>query len=710
VNSILGSGDRALPNFLKLFNVFRVSIVFLSFLCIATLIFSYDYQNRSTFSIGDVASRDLHAKRSVMPYFNKVKTEQLRNEAASDVEIRLTQNHTIAEETKDHIYYIYRQILDERNNRLKKDSEKIEEISSLLGLSEENTTIATYLLTTESTTLKYIFDAAAEINLELLEAGVRKENIAKKYETIELIALSYNKDGREETVQAIIYIAQKELRPNLTVDEETTNLEREKAKARIAPVQENIRINELLVEKGEILTQEDIERLKAAGYFDSTTQWMMWVHALVYPFILFFFLFLYLFLSNKQEWITHLKKFNLLFASIIFVVFISRFFIPLDLSLVPLFMFSIIMTVFFNKPFGYFITTVLTVLFLPFFGMDIVYTSVYLLSALFTIQLFSVFRTYADYILKCFFAGFLFALLGFVIFSIFPGYSLQYVLYHPIFLMFINGFVSGLFTLGIILALERLFAFITPLRLIELGDSNSPLLRYLFEVAPGSYQHSIMVANIASHAAKKIGADDMLVRVGAYYHDIGKTVFPFYFTENSSGKNILDDLSPHESVDIIKGHILNGVQLAEKNRIPPGIRRFILTHHGTTRISFLFQAAQALDPTLQDDKGFRYPGPKPVSKEETILLFADSIEAAVRSMSDKDTEKIQGVVDDIVNMKIQDGQLEESQLTFADLREAKESFVFTLDSLYHSRITYPVSKIEDKKIFRKNPYHKRGSL
>jgi membrane-associated HD superfamily phosphohydrolase len=263
----MGSGDRALPNFLKLFDPFRISIVVLSFLCISALLFSYDFQHRTTFSIGDVAPRNLYAKRSVMPYYNRVKTEQLRNDAAADVEIRLTQNHIVAEEMTDQIQYIYRQILEERNNRLKKDSEKIDEIANLLGLTQEDRSIANYLLTTETDTLQYIFDAATEINLELLEAGVRKENIAKKYETIELIALSYNKDGRGETIQAITYIAQKELRPNLSVDEQATNLEKEKAKARISPVQENIRINELLVEKGEVLNQEDIDRLRAAGYF-----------------------------------------------------------------------------------------------------------------------------------------------------------------------------------------------------------------------------------------------------------------------------------------------------------------------------------------------------------------------------------------------------------------------------------------------------------
>ena len=706
----MGSGDRALPNFLKLFDPFRISIIVLSFLCISALLFSYDFQHRTTFSIGDVAPRDLYAKRSVMPYYNRVKTDQLRNDAAADVEIRLTQNHMVSEEMTDQIQYIYRQILDERNNRLKKDSEKIEEIGNLLGLTQDDLSIAKYLLTTEADTLQYIFDAATEINLELLEAGVRKENIAKKYETIELIALSYNKDGREETIQAITYIAQKELRPNLSVDEQATHLEKEKAKARISPVQENIRINELLVEKGEVLNQEDIERLKAAGYFGDDAQWMIWLHALLYPFILFFFLFLYLFISHKNEWIQNLKKCVLLFSSITLLVAIARFTITFQIYLATLFLFSIVLTVFFNKPFGYYSTAILTMLFFPFFGMDIICTSVYLLSALFTIQLFSVFRTYADYILKSFLTGLMFAVLAFIIFSIFPGYTTVGGIWTPVLLVFVNGFISGLFTLGIILFLERTFSFITPLRLIELSDSNSPLLRYLFEVAPGSYQHSIMVANIASHAAKQIGADDMLVRVGAYYHDIGKTVVPFYFTENSSGKNILDDLDPYQSVDVIKGHVLNGKQLADKNRIPPGVQRFILTHHGTTRISFLFQAAQALTPELTDDSQFRYPGPKPISKEETILMFADSVEAAVRSMQDKDTQKIRNAVEEIMNLKIQDGQLIESQLTYAEYYAIQESFIFTLDSLYHSRITYPVGKIEEKKVFKKNYPHKRGHV
>jgi putative nucleotidyltransferase with HDIG domain len=284
--------------------------------------------------------------------------------------------------------------------------------------------------------------------------------------------------------------------------------------------------------------------------------------------------------------------------------------------------------------------------------------------------------------------------------TISPGYYTDGKLLNISSLVFLNGALSGLFTLGIILFLERIAQFITPLRLIELGDSNSPLLRYLFEVAPGSYQHSIMVANIASHAAEIIKANSMLVRVGAYYHDIGKTVFPFYFTENSSGKNILDDLDPFKSVEVIKGHVANGINLAEENSLPEGIKRFILTHHGTTRISFLFQAAQAVDPSIVDDVEFRYPGPKPTSKEETILMLADSVEAAVRSLSNKDSKEIENMVDKVISGKIKDNQLDESSLNFEELQIVKKSFIFTLDSLYHSRITYPVNIKNKVKILK----------
>ncbi len=716
MNSNSGSGDRALSKFFSCFDPIRLVILFFAFLCIFALVFSYDYQNRSDFSIGDTAPRDLYAKRSVVPYYNRVKTDKLREEAAADVEIRLTQNTAIADETIDQINYLYQQILDERNNRLKKDSEKIDEISDLLGLSDDEITIAEYLLTTEPDTITQIFEAATTIDLDLLEMGVRKENLLRKYETIDLVALANDINERPETSEAIAFIAKKELRPNLSVDEEATRIEKEKARERIIPIQENIRMNEKLVEKGDILTTEDIERLRAAGYLETTGNWIIWVHSLVYPFLLLLFLFLYAIFSDKREWIVSLHKYVLLLASVVGMIALTRFVIPVSDSMVPLFMFSILLTIFYTKPFGYYLTTILVLLFFPFFGMDFVICTVYLFSVFIAIQLFSTFRSYANYIQKCFTIALFFGVLSLVLISISPGYFLTTNVYLYALIMFLNGVVSGLFTLGIILLLERVFLFVTPLRLIELSDSNSPLLRHLFEVAPGSYQHSIMVANIASHAAERINANDMLVRVGAYYHDIGKSVFPFYFTENSSGKNILDDKNPTESVDIIKGHVTNGEKLAEKIRLPNEIQRFITTHHGTTRISFLFQAAQKVNPDLTDDSEFRYPGPKPISKEETILMLSDSIEAAIRSLPDKSTDSIRSKIESIIDSKIKDGQLNESLLSFQELQQVKESFVFTLDSLYHSRISYPVSQGFEKKskppkkTKKKNYFSKRGRV
>ncbi|MCK5848885.1 MAG: HDIG domain-containing protein [Caldisericia bacterium] len=700
MDSKSGSGDRALSKFLKLFDNKRIYVFLFTFVVLSALVFSYDYQNRSYFTVGDTAPIDLYAKRSVMPFYNRVKTRQLQEDAASEVEIRLTQNTAIAQETIDQIDYTFRQIQYERNNRLKKELEKISEISNLLDFNENEQNIAQFLLTTEPATLKHVFDSAKSIDLELLEAGVRKENLSKKYETIDLIAFRYSIDQRPEVSEAIAIIAKNELIPNMSIDDQATSVEREKAKSRITPIQENIRMNELLVEKGENLTEEDIERLKAAGYYEKEINWIIWLHSILYPFILFFFLFLYLFVSDKKEWIKSFKRYVLLFASIAIMVALSRFVIPMNNNMVPLFMFTIVLTVFFNKPFGYFITTVLVILFFPFFGMDLVLTASYLLASLVTIQLFSNFKTYADYIQKSFISAAIFSILALTLITIFPGYYANGKFLNISFLVFLNGAISGLFTLGIILLLERVAQFITPLRLIELGDSNSPLLRYLFEVAPGSYQHSIMVANIASHAAEKIKANGMLVRVGAYYHDIGKTVFPFYFTENSSGKNILDDLDPLKSVELIKGHVSNGMKLAEENSLPDGIKRFILTHHGTTRISFLLQAAQSVNPSITDDAEFRYPGPKPTSKEETILMLADSVEAAVRSLSDKDSTEIKNMVDKVISGKIKDNQLDDSSLTFKELQTVRQSFIFTLDSLYHSRITYPVNTRQSEKFKR----------
>ncbi len=243
--------------------------------------------------------------------------------------------------------------------------------------------------------------------------------------------------------------------------------------------------------------------------------------------------------------------------------------------------------------------------------------------------------------------------------------------------------------------LERFFGFTSSITLVELSDMNRPLLRELSLKAPGTMQHSLQVANLAEEAARKIGANPLLVKVAALYHDIGKVAKPEYFIENQSGKNPHDDISDLESARVIISHVNEGVKMAKKARLPGILVNFIRTHHGTTRTEYFYRNYIKEHPEEEvEESEFRYPGPKPRSKEETILMMADSIEAACKSLKSPTEESLGNLIDKIISGKVTQGQFENSNMTFEELEECKAVFRQMMKSVHHVRIEYPEDKEE----------------
>jgi putative nucleotidyltransferase with HDIG domain len=251
---------------------------------------------------------------------------------------------------------------------------------------------------------------------------------------------------------------------------------------------------------------------------------------------------------------------------------------------------------------------------------------------------------------------------------------------------------TGLAALGV-LAAGSLFGVTTSLQMLELARPDHPLLRELQVRAPGTYQHSIVVGNLAERAATAIGADPLLVRVGAYYHDVGKIEHPYFFVENQlSGRSAHADLSPQASAKAIIDHVTLGIEIARSHGIPEPITDFILQHHGTTRVEYFYR--QAVERSPKGEAGvaardFRYPGPRPQSREAAILMVADGSEAAVRASAPGSAAEIDMIVGRIIEARLAAGQLDDCEITLRDLRRVRRSFVQTLRSMYHPRIQYP---------------------
>ncbi len=259
----------------------------------------------------------------------------------------------------------------------------------------------------------------------------------------------------------------------------------------------------------------------------------------------------------------------------------------------------------------------------------------------------------------------------------------------------VGGLLSAILTVGTMPIFESIFGLLTPLKLLELSNPTQPLMRKLLLEAPGTYHHSVVVGNLAERGAQAVGADGLLARVGAYYHDVGKLKQPYFFKENQmSGDNPHDRISPELSASIIRGHTQAGYQMSQKYKIPRRIQDIILQHHGTTLIKFFYYKAKQ-DNENVDPKDYRYPGPRPQSREAAVVMLADSIEAAVRTIKEPNQEKIREMMGNIVRDKLSDGQLDECDLTLKDLTLIQDAFMQVLTGVIHERIEYP--KMDDAK-------------
>ena len=253
-----------------------------------------------------------------------------------------------------------------------------------------------------------------------------------------------------------------------------------------------------------------------------------------------------------------------------------------------------------------------------------------------------------------------------------------------------GGVISGLIAVGFQPVFEAVFNLATPSKLLELANPNQPLLRRLLIEAPGTYHHSIIVANLSEAAAEKIGANPLLARTGAYFHDIGKLKRPLYFKENQRGDNPHDHTDAYVSSSIVTAHTTDGLALAQKHHLPPEIQRIIVEHHGDTPVMYFYhKALQQADGRPVDIKDFRYGGSRPSTKEGAVVMLADTVEAAVRSMSDPTPQSIKRFIERLVRGKIEDGQLSNSPLSLNDIDAISEAFVSVLSGVFHERIEYP---------------------
>lgn len=483
---------------------------------------------------------------------------------------------------------------------------------------------------------------------------------------------------------------------NLVLDTALTQAMRTKQLSSLSPTQGMVQKGERIIDKGEIVNERTYQILQslARATQDETTAnnqraWsMMGKSILVVLFLCLFVIYLYVFRRQYLNDLSMVLFFNMLMVIVVgLACLVLRF--DMSIYLIPFAWIPILTSVFFDSRTALFLhfTTVLVVSVIA--PAPVEFFFVQMVVGMVAVSSLSDMTRRAQLLQT---SAWIFAAQVVAYTSIVFAQTGTWSALNPWF--YLHFFICALLTIGcygLIYAFEKIFHFISSITLVELTDINSHLLLSLAEKAPGTFQHSMQVSNLASEAAKTIGANALLVRTGALYHDIGKMANPQYYTENQQGMaNPLSSMDPKEAAQLIIAHVTEGEQIARKNRLPEVIINFILTHHGTSLTRYFYNTYCNAHPNEEVDKTlFQYPGPKPTTKEAAIVMMADAIEARSRSIEDFSEKSIAELVDQMIDTQIADGQFSETPLSFKDVEDIRRVFKARITAMNHHRISYP---------------------
>ena len=403
------------------------------------------------------------------------------------------------------------------------------------------------------------------------------------------------------------------------------------------------------------------------------------------------FIMLFLFLRKyRNEIYCHNTKVSFIFFNVILMVFLTTLVVKYDATyiyVIPLCILPIILKSFFDARLGLFVH-VLTVLLLGFIVPNsFEFLFLQIIAGIVTILTVSELSKRANLFISVGQITLIY-IIGYLAFFIIQEGNVQLIQWENFAYFLLCGLVT-LFAFPLIYIYEKMFGLVSEVSLLELSNTNSKLLKELSNKAPGTFHHSLNVANLSEAAANEIGADSMLVRVGALYHDVGKIHNASYFTENQMNSvNVLDELSPRESAKIIIDHVIKGIEIAKKHKLPDRVVDFIRTHHGTSLVYYFYKKESDNNGEANEDN-FRYPGPTPFSKETAILMMADSVEAASKSLKEPTSAKIDSFVENIINKQMEQGQFLNANITFKEIESIKKVLKKKLKNIYHLRVEYP---------------------
>jgi len=645
-------------------------------------------------SAGDVAPRDLQAPEAI-EYVSEVRTEEARMAAVRAIpQTYSPPDPSIARGQIERLRAALDYISLVRADEFATPEQKQADLQSLSDLTLKTETIDQIL---NLSTARW--DSVQQETLSVLEQVMRNTIREGDMQTIRrsipsLVSLALTEDQAGLVVELVSAF----ITPNSFNSPELTEAARQAARDAIPPVTQSYKPGEMVVAGGQVINAAQFEALQKLGLIEPVQQWQDYLGVIALVILTTAFVGLYFYRRNRP-YLSQTR--SLVLIAIVFIIFLvgARLSIPnrtIIPYLYPLPAVGLLLATLFNLETGMIFGLVISVLAAYGLPNTLDLMPYFMLATLTGVLVLGPARRFWAF----FRAGIAIALAGIATILAFrlPFTQMDWVgIVTLLGAALFNGLASASITLLLQYFLAQILGLTTPLQLLEISRPDFPLLQFFLRNAPGTYQHSLQVANLAEQAAENIGADALLTRVGALFHDVGKAVNPTFFIENQAhgSLNTHDDLDPAESSAAITQHVLEGIKLARKHRLPRRIDDFILEHHGTMLTRYQYsQAVEAAggDESKVDPEKFQYPGPSPRSRETALLMLADGTEARVRAMSPNNEEELRKIIRSTIEHVQKSGQLNHTQLTLNDLKKIEESFLTTLRGSFHPRIEYPKAK------------------
>ena len=669
---------------------FRNTLCFILFTFLVTVtLSSQNYFFQKVIENG-ISKRDIVAQKDIKVIDTK-KTELHKKEVVQNIEPILTQ----AEDE-----FITTNLQTLRNSVIKireKDAEESVKKDELGVLFDENGKqgLVDFLLKANDSDLRAVFDKAQVTLTAVLNTGISSKDFDSNNVT-NIIRRNLPNNVPRYQGTLIIGILNQVIVPNLVVDEFATEIAKKNAQNAVKPYEVVFKKGQKIVFEGEPVTKLKRDALREAGYNVLEVNWggILGIYLLVA-----FFTFVFMqYEKNFEKQYYNARHMTIMASFTLLMSFICAL-LPTGFSphIVPIPAYTIFLSIFTTPRNAFFASTTLLALIAVgmHWNVEVIVAFMLLNNVIMTSVSKLKFSKRTDLLIvsaKISLAGFL--IVGSIYFLERYMMDIDNVLiFQDLGYIVINCFViSGVFLLGVLPIIENLFKVMTPYGLAELADHNQELLKRLMQEAPGTFNHSLTVSHMCENAAEAIGANPVLARVGAMYHDIGKLLRPMFFVENQSFYGIENphkSCTPRFSKMLITAHPKDGLELAKDAHLPQIIYNFILQHHGTSLVSYFYNEALKEEGAENvNEEQFRYPGPKPNMKETAILMIADAVESAVRAAKNPSNEEIDSIIDKIINERLNDGQLSDSPLTLKDIKTIGETFSRMLRGMHHKRIKY----------------------